>query len=259
MAQGRVVLVTGGGKGVGRGITASFLAAGDTVVICGREAPEVMPAVDGRSARFIAADVRDAAARDALFGAILDEYGRLDVLVNNAGGAPFVMADKASPRFHDAMIQLNLLAPLHLAQKANAVMQAQPNGGVIVFIGSVSALRPSPGTAAYGAAKAAILNLVSSLAVEWAPKVRVVSVSPGLVRTEQSALHYGDEAGIARVAQTVPMQRLAEPSDIGEACLWVASPQASYLSGTNLTLHGGGERPAFLAAASVNANASTPH
>ena len=68
-----------------------------------------------------------------------------------------------------------------------------------------------------------------------------------------------DEAGIARVAQTVPMQRLAEPSDIGEACLWVASPQASYLSGTNLTLHGGGERPAFLAAASVNANASTPH
>ncbi len=169
------------------------------------------------------------------------------------------MADKASPRFHDAMIQLNLLAPLHLAQKANAVMQAQPNGGVIVFIGSVSALRPSPGTAAYGAAKAAILNLVSSLAVEWAPKVRVVAVSPGLVRTEQSALHYGDEAGIARVAQTVPMQRLAEPSDIGEACLWVASPQASYLSGTNLTLHGGGERPAFLAAASVNANASTPH
>jgi NAD(P)-dependent dehydrogenase (short-subunit alcohol dehydrogenase family) len=150
------------------------------------------------------------------------------------------------------MIQLNLLAPLHLAQKANALMQQQIDGGVIVFVGSVSALRPSPGTAAYGAAKAGVLNLVSSLAVEWAPKVRVVAVSPGLVRTEHSELHYGDEAGIAAIASTIPLQRFAEPSDVGEACLWVASKQASYLSGTNLTLHGGGERPAFLSAANVN-------
>ncbi|MDB5970515.1 MAG: family oxidoreductase [Hydrocarboniphaga sp.] len=250
--QRRIVLVTGGAKGVGRGISASFLAVGDMVLVCGREVPETLPEVEGRSAEFIAADIRDAAARDALFAQIVQRHGRLDVLVNNAGGSPFAMADKASPRFHDAMIQLNLLAPLHVAQKANALMQAQDGGGVIVFIGSVSALRPSPGTAAYGAAKAGILNLVSSLAVEWAPKVRVVAVSPGLVRTEQSELHFGDEAGIAAIADTIPMRRLAEPSDIGDACLWVASPQAGYLSGTNLTLHGGGERPAFLAAAGVN-------
>jgi len=141
---------------------------------------------------------------------------------------------------------------LHLAQKANAMMQAQPEGGVIVFVASVSALRPSPGTAAYGAAKAGILSLTSSLAVEWAPKVRVVAVSPGMVRTEQSDLHYGDEAGIAAVAQTVPMARLADPEDIGNACVWLASPQASYAAGTNLVLHGGGERPAFLSAAQVN-------
>jgi len=248
----RIVLVTGGAKGLGRGISASFLAAGDTVVVCGREAPAQLPEAGGGRADFIAADVRDAAARDALFEQLQQRYGRLDVLVNNAGGSPFVMAAQASPRFHEAMIQLNLLAPLHLAQKANALMQAQDGGGVIVFVGSVSALRPSPGTAAYGAAKAGVLNLVSSLAVEWAPKVRVVAVSPGLVRTENSELHYGDEAGIAAIAQTIPMRRLAQPSDIGDACLWVASPQASYLSGTNLTLHGGGERPAFLDAASVN-------
>ncbi|MDN8915710.1 SDR family oxidoreductase, partial [Staphylococcus aureus] len=80
-----------------------------------------------------------------------------------------------------------------------------------------------PGTAAYGAAKAAVLSLVSSLAVEWAPKVRVVAVSPGLVRTEQSHLHFGDEAGIASVAQTIPAGRLAEPEDIANACLYVAS------------------------------------
>jgi NAD(P)-dependent dehydrogenase (short-subunit alcohol dehydrogenase family) len=256
LTQRRIVLVTGGAKGVGRGISASFLAAGDVVVTCGREAPEALPAVDGRGAEFIAADIRDAAARDALFAEILQRHGRLDVLINNAGGSPFVMADQASPRFHDSMIQLNLLAPLHLAQKANALMQAQDEGGVIVFVGSVSALRPSPGSAAYGAAKAGVLNLVSSLAVEWAPKVRVVAVSPGMVRTEHSELHYGDEAGIAAVAATVPLQRFAEPGDVGEACLWVASKQASYLSGTNLTLHGGGERPAFLAAANVNKNKS---
>src|SRR5690606_16744177 len=120
----------------------------------------------------------------------------------------------------------------------------QDRGGVIEFVGSVSALRPSPGTAAYGASKAAVLSLVQSLAVEWAPKVRVVAVSPGPVRTELSALHYGDEAGVAAVAKTIPLQRLAEPADIGAACVWLASDAAAYVSGTNLLLHGGGERPA---------------
>ena len=248
----RVVLVTGGAKGVGRGISERFLAAGYTVLVCGRQQPDSLPQHQGRSAEFLATDVRDRAAVDALFAAIAERHGRLDVLVNNAGGSPFALADKASPRFHESIIALNLLAPLHLAQKANALMQAQDTGGVVVFIGSVSALRPSPGTAAYGAAKAAILNLTQSLAVEWAPKVRVVAVSPGLVRTEQSDLHYGDEAGLAAVAQTIPLGRLAEGGEIGEACVWLASPAAAYASGTNLLLHGGGERPAFLSAASVN-------
>ena len=113
------------------------------------------------------------------------------------------------------------------------------------------ALPPSPGTAAYGAAKAGVLSLTASLAVEWAPKVRVVAVSPGLVRTEQSHLHYGDGDGLAAVGATVPAGRLAEPADVAEACLFVASPRAAYISGTQLLLHGGGERPAFLGAANV--------
>ena len=96
-----------------------------------------------------------------------------------------------------------------------------------------------------------MLSLASTLAVEWAPKVRVVAVSPGLVRTEQSHLHFGDDAGIAAVGATIPAGRMAEPSDIAQACVFVASPRASYLSGTNLLLHGGGEKPAFLAAANV--------
>ena len=248
----KVVLVTGGGKGVGRGITERFLASGYDVVICGREAPEQLPKTDGHSATFIKTDVREAAAREGLFAEISKRYGRLDVLVNNAGGSPYALSAKASPRFHESIIQLNLLAPLHLAQKANAIMQSQGEGGVIVFIASVSALRPSPGTAAYGAAKAGIVNLTQSLAVEWAPKVRVVAISPGLVRTEQSAQHYGDAKGIAAVSATVPLGRLAEPAEIGEACVWLCSPAAAYASGTNLVLQGGGETPAFLAAAVVN-------
>ena len=248
----RVVLVTGGAKGVGRGITERFLASGAVVVICGREAPAQLPASGDHVAEFLRADVRDAKAVDGLFEEFTRRHGRLDVLVNNAGGSPHALADKASPRFHEAIVQLNLLAPLVLAQKANALMQAQAGGGVIEFIASVSALRPSPGTAAYGAAKAGILSLTQSLAVEWAPKVRVVAISPGLVRTEQSELHYGDAAGLARVAATVPLGRLAEPAEIGEACVWLASPAAAYASGTNFVLQGGGERPAFMSAATVN-------
>ncbi|QIL79933.1 SDR family oxidoreductase [Diaphorobacter sp. HDW4A] len=255
--QQRVVLVTGGTKGIGRGIAEAYLEAGAVVVVCGRQQPDQdqLPGFGDRKAEFIACDVREAQAVKELVDQVVQRHGRLDVLVNNAGGAPAVDAATVSPRFHEGVLRLNLFSTLHASQAANAVMQQQEEGGVIVCIGSISALRPSPGTAAYGAAKAAVLSLVSSLAVEWAPKVRVVAVSPGLVRTEQSHLHFGDEAGIASVARTIPAGRLAEPRDIAEACLYVSSPRASYLSGTNLLLHGGGERPAFLGAANAEHNA----
>ena len=243
----QIVLVTGGAKGVGRGISQAFAAAGATVIACGRQEPEAWP-----GAEFHAGDIRETAFTTTLIETIRARHGRLDVLVNNAGGSPFALADAASPRFHEKIIRLNLLAPLNLAQAANALMQEQAEGGVIINIGSVSASRASPGTAAYGAAKAGLASLTRSLAVEWAPKVRVVSVSPGPVRTEQSELHYGDAAGIEAVARTIPAGRLAEPADVGRACLWLASPDAAYVSGSDLALLGGGERPAFLDQATVN-------
>jgi NAD(P)-dependent dehydrogenase (short-subunit alcohol dehydrogenase family) len=246
---GRTVLVTGGGRGVGRGIAERFLAAGADVVICGRHAPESEPAAGGRRAVFVAGDVREVDQVDAIVRAALARSGRLDVLVNNAGGAPAADAATASPRFSEGIIRLNLIAPLLCAQRANAVMQAQPEGGVIVNVASVSGLRPSPGTAAYGAAKAGLLSLTQTLAVEWAPRVRVVAVTAGMIRTELSALHYGDEEGIAAVGATVPLGRLGEPADVGDACVFLASPLARYVSGASLLLHGGGERPAFLGAA----------
>lgn len=247
--SGKVVVVTGGGKGVGRGISQCFLAAGAELVICGREQPDQLPQVDGREAAFVQADVRDPDASAAVIEAAVDSHGRLDVLVNNAGGAPATEAATVSPRFSESIVRLNLLAALNCAQQANVVMQQQEDGGAIVNISSVSALRPSPGTAAYGAAKAGLLSLTESLAVEWAPRVRVNAVIGGMVRTEQAHLHYGDEEGIASVAATVPLGRLAEPSDVGDACVFLASPMAAYISGAGLLVHGGGEKPAFLGAA----------
>jgi len=250
--NGRVALVTGGSRGIGRGIAEAFLAAGADVAICGRKEPDELPNAGGKSAIFIGADVRDAEQVEKMVNEVVERLGRLDVLVNNAGGAPFTEAATASPRFSDKIIQLNLTAALHCAQQANRVMQGQDSGGSIINIASVSGMRPSPGTAAYGAAKAGLINLSGTLAIEWGPKVRINVVSAGMIRTEQAHLHYGSEEGIARVAETVPLNRLGTPEDVAGACMYFASPLASYVSGANLVLHGGGETPAFLSAATVN-------
>ncbi len=246
--DGALVLVTGGVRGVGAGVTRTFLRAGAEVITCARTEPE-RPVRDGeRTSTFISCDVRDPKEVDALFEEILRRHGRLDVVVNNAGGAPFADAATASPRFHEKVIALNLLAPLTVARAANAIMQRQEHGGAIVNISSVSGTRPSPGTASYGAAKAGLDNLTATLAVEWAPKVRLNALDVGMVRTEHTHLHYGDEAGVAAVGATVPLGRLAEPDEIGSCAVFLASPLASYVSGACLKVHGGGEVPAFLAA-----------
>ncbi|MBW2696597.1 MAG: SDR family oxidoreductase [Deltaproteobacteria bacterium] len=247
--SGRAVIVTGGGKGVGRGITRRFLEAGADVVICSRGEPEEPVQAGGRKALFTAADVRDVEQIEQVVAFTKQRLGRLDVLVNNAGGAPEADAASVSPRFSESIIRLNLIAPLNFAQMANAVMQEQDEGGTIINIASVSAIRPSPGTAAYGAAKAGLLSLTMTLAVEWAPKVRVNAVTAGMIRTERAHLHYGDEAGIAAVGATVPLGRMGEPEDVGDTCLYLASSLSSYVSGANILMHGGGEKPAFLAAA----------
>jgi len=243
------VLVTGGARGIGRGIAEAFLAAGAQVTVCGRTGPEdaALPAGGGRRAAFVAADVRDASQAAAAVTAAFERHGRLDVLVNNAGGSPAVAAADASPRLVAQVVSLNLLAPFYCAQAANAVMQEQA-GGSIINIASVSALRPSPGTAAYGAAKAGLVSLTRSLAVEWAPKVRVNCVVAGMIATEAADDHYGGPEGVRAVAATVPLQRMGTPADIAGVCLFLASPLASYVSGAAIETHGAGEWPAFLAA-----------
>lgn len=239
---GRSVVVTGGTRGVGAGIARAFVRAGARVLVCARRPPEAP--VEGTE--FTPVDLRDPSAVQAFF----DALPRLDVLVNNAGGAPFRPLAQAGAERHARVIELNLTAPL------TASLAAYPHlrraRGSIVMIGSVSGTRPSPGSAAYGAAKAGLESLARSMAVEWAPDVRVNTLVVGMVRTGSSHLHYGGEDGITAVSRTVPLGRLAEPSDVGGAAVFLASDAAAYISGASLLVHGGGERPAFLDAATVN-------
>jgi NAD(P)-dependent dehydrogenase (short-subunit alcohol dehydrogenase family) len=244
---GAVALVTGGVRGVGRGIVDVLADAGATVITCARHEPER----PREGVEYAVADVRDTEQMAALIDGIVARRGRLDVLVNNVGGAPHALLQDSSATLLGKLIELNLVAPMLVSQLANAVMQGQDGGGVIVNVSSVSGHRPSPGTAAYGAAKAGLDSLTQSLAVEWAPKVRVNSVICGMVRTELAHVHYGDEQGIAAVGRTVPLGRLADPAEIGNCVAFLASPLASYVTGGVLVAHGGGEVPAFLAAANV--------
>ena len=247
--NGKVVLITGGTKGLGKAMASMFAARHGAVVVCGRSTPAEGELADGVS--FVGCDVRDPEQVANLVDRVVEQHGRLDVAVNNAGGSPFALAATASPKFHTAIITLNLIAPLHVAQRANAVMQQQESGGSIINIASVSGIRPSPGTAAYGAAKAGLASLGTSLAVEWGPKVRVNTITAGLIVTEQAHMHYGDEAGIAAIGETIPLGHMADVDEIADTCLFLASPLSRYVSGANLVVHGGGERPAFLSAATV--------
>lgn len=246
------VIVTGGSKGVGLGIAQAFLQAGANVFVCGRHQPQHPVSVEDvhgevRQAQFVAADVRDAEQSQALIDQVIAQCGQLDVLINNAGGSPPVAAADAPAKLTEAIIRLNLIAPMIFAQQAHQAMVSKDSGGSIINIASISGIRPSPGTAAYGAAKAGLINVTRSLAQEWGgDKVRVNAIIAGMIKTEASHEHYGGETGIHLIEASLPMKRMAVPKDIADACLFLASDQASYISGSALEVYGGGEPPSFL-------------
>jgi NAD(P)-dependent dehydrogenase (short-subunit alcohol dehydrogenase family) len=263
LCEGRACIVTGAGRGIGREYALRLAAYGASVIVndlggardgTGGDvgpAQEVVDDIVARGGKAVANtdDVSSWDGAQGLTRQAVETFGRLDVLVNNAGGSPPADTATASPRFTAGIIALNLTAPIVCAQRANAVMQEQDSGGVIVNIASVSGVRASPETLAYGAAKAGLLNATKTMAVEFAPKVRVNAVVVGLVVTEQAHLFYGDDAGIASVGATVPLGRMADPSDVGDVCLFLASPLARYVTGAEVLVHGGGERPAYRDAA----------
>lgn len=244
----RVALVTGGTRGIGRAIAMRLLGDEWDVVICARTPPEKPVISSGRSAHFLDADLRDADAVEMLMAQLLDRTGRLDLVVNNAGGSPALDLAASPASLIEKIVALNLVAPLLLARAAYPALR-KAGGGSLVNIASISGRRAAPGTTAYGAAKAGLINATSGLAMEWAPDVRVNAIVLGLVENPDQIEHYGGAEGIARISAGVPMKRLARGEDVAACVAWLASPEASYVTGSAIDLHGGGEIPAFLALA----------
>lgn len=235
---GSVVVVTGGSRGIGRQICESFARSGALVETVSRRALE-----ESFSSPYIShqiVDIRNAEESQEYLAEVFTRRGRIDILVNNAGGSPLVPSECASPGFTRKIIELNLVAPLVLSQQAYPYLCRQA-GASIINISSISDIRPSPGSSAYGAAKAGIINASRSLAQEWGPTIRVNSVIAGMVETELTGEHYGESNKRASVCSSIGMKRFGCPDDIAKACLYLASDDASYVSGAALEVHGGGE------------------
>ena len=244
--KNKTVVITGGSKGIGLEITKTFLKHQANVIVLARNKPKRKIQSKGNAGYFIECDIRNTDSIDSAIKAIASKYKSIDVLINNAGGAPMADSLTASPKFHEAIIDLNLTAPLNLSQKIAKKMIKQQTVSNIINISSVTATRPTPGSAAYGAAKGALVNLTKTLAVEWAPKIKVNSIIVGYIETENSILHYGSKSEIKKVAKTIPLKRMGQPQDIANACVFFASDMAEWVTGSALEVHGGGESPAYL-------------
>jgi len=242
----KVAIVTGGTRGIGRAITETFLEAGAEVLVCARTLPDSDIGTSDRKAHFLSCDVRNTEDLKEVVELCESKYGKLDILVNNAGGAPPADSANVSEKFTKSIVDLNLIAPIIFSQIAGNLMRTSSDSSVIINIASVSGMRPNPFGVAYGAAKAGIINATQTLALEWGPEIRVVSISAGLVLTEESRSFYGNDSTVDEIAKTIPLGRMGSPQDVADACLFVASDKAGWLSGSNIVLHGGGEGPAYL-------------
>jgi 7-alpha-hydroxysteroid dehydrogenase len=243
--DGRVAVVTGSGQGIGRGIAVGLAEAGADVVVTARrqgDLDETARAVEaaGRRAIVIAGDIREAGMAERLASAAVDAFGGLDVWVNNVGGsddkALHTLIETADETWRD-QLELNVTSAF-LGCKAAAPRMRE--GGSIVNIASGAGMRGSPLTGPYAAAKAAMLNLTLTLALELAPRIRVNAVSPGQVPTEAFAQVLGvDEARHAELVAQTPLGRLGTPQDIAAAVVYLASPAASWVTGQNILVAGG--------------------
>ncbi|MEU6223252.1 SDR family oxidoreductase [Streptomyces sp. NPDC047042] len=244
--DGRVALVTGGTRGIGLAVAAALVRAGARVCVTARDPAGVRRAAEELGGVGLAGDVADPAHLPALTEFTLDTFGRLDILVNNAAtNQPYGPLMDADPDLWREAFTLNVEAPLRLTQCAWRAWMRE-HGGTVINICTEGATHVGPNVGAYGTSKAALLHLTQQLAGELAPRVRVNSVSPGLVRTEMARFvwQHTENPGL-------PLGRIGEPEDVAQAVLWLASDAAEWVTGTDLLIDGGTRaRPAHTAAKS---------
>ncbi len=251
MLDGKQVVITGGTRGIGAAIAQKAAEAGADIAIVGRDsqaAQSVIAKVEatGRRAVFVDADFRNPASAGDAVTAAADALGGLDILVNNAAIALRRSLEDATVDDWHKMLDVNLLAPFFAAQ---AAAKHLGEGGAIINMASEMGRLANPASILYGVTKAALLHLNSSLALTFADRgVRVVAVAPGPVRTEMlegSVRQSGQdlEAGLAKYADRIPLNRLASPDEIADMVVFAASSKASFMTGSVLALDGGSTIP----------------
>jgi citronellol/citronellal dehydrogenase len=240
---GQTVIVSGGGTGIGRAIAREVAALGATVLICSRSFEHLEPTraeivATGGAVEAIACNIRDPEAVEQFFGNVAERHGRIHALVNNGGGQFMSPAEAISPKGWHAVVETNLTGTFYMAQAAFKHGMREHGGAIVNIV--MENWRGYPGMAHSGAARAGVVNLTQTLALEWAPNgVRINAVAPGTINSSGLA-HYPPEvqAGVADVARQTPAGRMGSESEIAAAVLFLLSPAAAYISGATLRVDG---------------------
>lgn len=242
--RGKVALVTGGTRGIGRGIALALGAAGAKVIVSGRDGAsgsQVVADIErtGGMGAVVPSDLMSDQDVDALIPKAIEQFGQLDVLVNNAGIDADAPALGYSLEAFRKVLRFNLEVPFRLAQQA-AEHLVPRGGGSIINIASVLSFTAVPEAVSYAAAKHGLVGLTRVLAVEWGKLgVRVNAIAPGLIQTDMTSYVWNNETGAAYVARRIPLGRIGQPRDIGGAVVFLASDAADFIHGETIAIDGG--------------------
>ena len=247
----QVAIVTGAGKGIGQAIAVAFAEAGADVVVAARTQADLDETVElieatGRRGLAVVTDVMVEDELHRLVETTVAHFGKLSILVNNAGGSLPRASMQTSSRYLTTALAFNAIAPFLLSQRAAQAMVDTQGGGSIVNISSRSGDMVMTSMLAYGAGKAALNMITQNMAADLAPQVRVNAIGVGGVDTQAMAFVMGDEALRATYETNTPMRRIGQPRDIAAAALYLASPAASWVTGVVLRVDGGTTSPSFL-------------
>jgi len=239
--SGKTAIVTGAGRGIGKGLALGFAEAGANVVVASRTESEIEATAAeirniGRKSLAVPTDVRLSDQINNLVQKTLAEFGRIDILINNAGGSFVVMSMDMSENAWDAVVRENL-RPVFICSKIVGKVMLDQKKGNIVNISSKAGEGASPGLCAYGASKAGVINLTRTLALEWAPHVRVNCIAPGAIETP--GLRATSSEHLAETINSIPMARMGQPEDIATAAIFLASDAAEWVTGITIDVDGG--------------------